>query len=546
MAVLLMLLVAFSVPFAGSAYADAGDAGAGLLAAGEDGAARASGTEDSPLDAGEEAVADAEASALAETGQDAAREVVDAGPPIAGVPVKLGDRKVFVLRVPRAGNSPEERARTAGAALERALEASEDEDADVHVEEQGGLAVVVAGNIPIVQLAEEDARAAGDASLQVHAAAVAASVREALKGERTRARIARTVFSWSLVVFTGLVAFLVLRRLREIKGKIQQFLDENPKRIPELRVGTVEIMKRGALGVLLRVLLSLVERLLQLLAFYLWVVFSLSLFDATREVGKRVTGVVVEPLGLVVGRLASALPILAIAIIAAGVLGLFLRFLRLFFESVARGETTISWLPADLAIPTGRVLRVALGVSAVLLSAPLVTGTEEGVARAATLVLLGAVGLAIVPLLATAIVGIAFVFWRRLRVGDFVMVEGRQGRVAELTLIELRMHDGDGAEYRVPYLSLLVRPIRVMGPVPTSVIELAVDPAAPQARVREVLLAAGSFAHGPPRVRLIGVDADGAHYEITARRAPEEPDAATTLVEALQAAGIALGRARPR
>ncbi len=463
--------------------------------------------------------------------------------PAESFPVHLHDHEVFVLRVGRLGVPAEERARRAQQALEHAFES--DPDADVTVERtRPDVAVVMLGKAPVVQLGPEDARAAGDASLQVHGAAVAQAVRDAVHAERTRRDVAHTVFAWSLVVFTGLLAFLAIRRLSDISRKLRVWIQKNAKRLPGLRAGAIEVLRPAAFQGAIRLGVSALERAMQLALLYVWLVFVLSLFESTRDVGKRVTGLVLVPFGALAGRLAVSLPLIVVGVIATLALALLLRFVRLFFQSVESGETQFVWLPQDFAGPTSAVVRLGIVVAALVVGAPLVTGSEQGTAGRAAFVMMGALGLATVPLLASAAVGFVSVFWRRLRVGDFVSYDGRQGRVATLTLLDIRIHDGEGTELRVPHLATLVRPVRVLGPYPLAVVDVVVDPKASQPEVREVLLAAGATRHGAPRVRLLGIDADGARYEVVAKRDLDDPDPAVAVAQALADAGIALGRAR--
>jgi small-conductance mechanosensitive channel len=188
------------------------------------------------------------------------------------------------------------------------------------------------------------------------------------------------------------------------------------------------------------------------------------------------------------------------------------------------------------------LVRSGVILAALILGAPLVTGSDEGASARASLAVAGALALAAVPILATGIVGIVMIYGRRLRVGDFISVEGRQGRVAHVTLFEAVLHDGEGAEMRVPHITFVLRPFRVLGPTPLSVVEVFVDPGAPPDKVREVLARAAEGTHGEPRVRLLGLDADGARWEIVGRRAPDEGDIASRIQQALAEAGIALGR----
>ncbi len=507
-------------------------------------AASPDGATDAESDASEEAEdasADSAAPAASASAAPSASAATAPREIVEGSPVRLHDKRVFSIRVARGGVAAEERARRASAALERAFDESETDDVRVD-ESTPGLAVVLVGNRPIVELTQDDADAAGDATLTAHASTIGENIRSALKSERTRRDVSKRVFSWSLVVLTALLAFLALRRTGDIAERGRKWINDNPKRLPNLRIGRVEVMRPAAFQGLIRIGISLAQRALQLTLLYVWLVFVLSLFESTRGVGSKVTGFVLTPLGALAGRIAIALPLFVVGIVAVIAVVLVLRFVRLFFHSVEVGETQLVWVPPDLAGPTGAVVRLGIVIAALVLGAPLVTGTDQGAAARAGLVVLGALGLALVPILSSLVVGFTTVFWRRLNVGDFVSFEGRQGRVASLTLHEVRVHDGEGSELRIPHLLTLVKPLRVLGPYPLATFEVVVDPKAEQGKVRELLLQAGASKHGEPRVRLLSIDANGALYEVVAKRALDEEHPATAITRALAEAGISLGR----
>ena len=83
---------------------------------------------------------------------------------------------------------------------------------------------------------------------------------------------------------------------------------------------------------------------LQIVVLYVWVLFVLSLFGATREYGADFTGSVLSPAAALLGRAGAALPMLVVVAVFALVVALVFRTLRLFFESVARGETRLRWI----------------------------------------------------------------------------------------------------------------------------------------------------------------------------------------------------------
>jgi small-conductance mechanosensitive channel len=460
--------------------------------------------------------------------------------------VRLHDRHVFTIRGALGGQSAEARARAAGQTLERLVE--EREPPQVRIEEHAERIVVFGGTTPIVQLGADDATAEGDESLSVHAAAVAAKVREALQSERQRKAIAETVFSVSLFAFSALIAILLLGKVRELARKLQTWITTHPDRLPSLRFHGIDLVRPAAFRGGLSVALSAGRILSQLGIAYGWLLFASSLFESTRTYTERLTGFVLTPLSALIGRIGSALPVLVILASAILVTVLLVRFVGLFFGSIGRGETTLGGLPRDLAVPTGALVRFGIVVVALLVAAPLITGNDDGsLARAGVATLL-ALGFASAPALASVVAGIPAIYGRHVRVGDHVEIGGRTGRVVAVTLLEVRLEDDLGCQVRVPHLTSLFSPTRVLGPLPLVVIDIVADPLALQSHVRSVLLEeAGRFGTNV-KVDLLRLDADGAHYRIAARAPTShaDDDLGTALAAALVREDVALGKSANR
>jgi len=457
---------------------------------------------------------------------------------------RIHDRRVFEVFVPHAGLSPEKRAASATQVLERLLD--EKEEPEISVAAEGEVFVVKGGKDPIIQLGSEDAVAAGDATAQVHAEVVASRVRTALRAERQRSAVATTVFAFSLLVFSGLIAFLLMRKVSELIERLRAWLDANPKRLPALRVRGIEVVQPAAVRGSLGVALGAANLVASVGIFYAWVLIALSRFEATQGYSERLTGFVLAPVSALMGRVASSLPLLVIALVTILAVGVSLRFVRLFFGSMARGETTVGWLPRDLAEPTSILVRTGVVVVTLVVAAPLITGTDDGTLARAGVVALVALGLAATPQLASAAVGIAVVFGRRLRVGDRAGVGGREGRVRALTMLEVLLEDDDGAMVHVPHLLGLWHPTRVIGAASQVAVELSVDARADLAQVIELLRKAAGTVGGRARVDVLALDLDGAvlHVAVTPRGVPDRNVLFCALAAALQAEGIALGRRR--
>ncbi|WP_437747766.1 mechanosensitive ion channel family protein [Sorangium sp. So ce1504] len=467
-------------------------------------------------------------------------------PPVVEQPearVELLGRTVFALRVHRGSLSPPERAREAARVLERA--AQEKAVPEVRVDEQDGVAVVYVGDRPLVHLGPEDAAAAGHTTVAGHAAAVAGTVRDVLAKELSRSRLATSVFSFSLLVFSGLIALLLLRKVGELVERGRAWVAEHPERLPALHVRGIEMLRPAASQGALSVALGAAGVLVRLGIAYIWILFALSLFASTRGTSEKLTGFVLAPMSELMGRIARSVPVLVLAILATLAVIVLIRFVGLFFGSVGRGETSLGWLPSDLAVATGVLVRFGILVAALLLAAPLITGTDEGAFTRIGFVVLAAAGLASTPLIASAAVGLSVIYGRRLRVGDIADVGGRAGRVRELTLFEARLEDEDGCVVRVPHLLSLFHPTRIRGRPPVVAVEISVDPAADLDRVRELLLKTGSGLGSRARAALVAIDEGGAHFRATMACDGDDVRSRwlTAVAQALVAADIPLGRA---
>ncbi|MGC4091570.1 MAG: mechanosensitive ion channel family protein [Polyangiaceae bacterium] len=466
-------------------------------------------------------------------------------PVLKGTPVRLGETSVFSIRVSGAGKSPEERARLASKALGVAVE---EPPADVRVQRQGDVALVYVGQTLIVQLFEDDAKAAGDVPLDVLGANIASETRQALNAERRLKGIQGNVYSISLSVLLALIAFYVARKLSDVTERVRVWLDESGDRVLAIRVKGIEIVTPAVLKSTAQVALGLAQWIGQLGIFVAWLVAVLSRFESTRGYTTQLTSFVVSPFSQLMGRLATALPLLVVASIAALVVFVLVRFLGLFFAGVARRETSLHWLPPDLAAPASVILRIAIVIFALIFAAPVVTGDSDGPLGRAGGIALIAIGLGAVPLLASGLVGSLVLFGRRLRVGEHVEVAGRLGRIAAINLLELRVELSDRSELHLPHLLLLVRPLRGLGVRPRLSVELATAVDAVPTQVIALLDQAAGRVGRDVTVELLGADAEGVLYRVSAVCDSLESSSPllTSLLEGLSRAGVSLGRASTR
>jgi hypothetical protein len=464
--------------------------------------------------------------------------------PVPTYPVKLSDDSVFVLRAALGGKTPEQRAREASAQLKRAYDG--EQTSDVSIVRRADTALLSVGRTFIVELSEEEAKLAGAGSLDAYAASTASAIREKLLSDHKRAAIAKSAFSFSLVIFFGLIAFYLIRKLGEFGDRGREWLEGRSDKDLSLRFQGIEFVRPAVVRGAAALALNTLKWLAQFGVAYTWLVVVLSLFESTRGYTQKLTGFVLAPLSQLMARLATALPLLVVAALAALAVFVLVRFVGLFFASVGRGETPLGWLPTDLAAPTSVLLRSGIVISALVFLAPIVTGDNDGVLGRVGVISLVALGLASTPLLASGTVGAIWLYGRRLRVGEYVELGAYRGRVSELNLLELRLTVTDRTELRVPHLLTLVRPLRLLGARPRLTLDVYVNAGSTVTEVRALLANVAGKVGADPSVEIVSADADAIRFRIAATCESLEARTAFHIaaLDALSGAGITLGRDR--
>ncbi len=425
----------------------------------------------------------------------------------------MGETLAFVVHAALAGQSPEERAASANTAIKGAFEDTAPED--IHVERANELSVVYMGKTPVIQLSLADAKSVGDASLDVHADSVASQLTKAVRAEKSRSALASKIFSICLVVFFGVVVLYLWRKIAEFAERASDWLEANPHRVPAIRVRSLQILTPTAVRTGGALALSVGKWVGQFSIFYLWLLFALSLFEATRELSERLNGYILQPFVSLAARVAGSLPIIVVVAIAVLTVAIVFRVVGLFFEGVRDGSTTIEWLPPELARPTSTLVRAGLLLATLVLAAPVLTGHPDGALARAGLVGLVTIGLASVPLAASAVLGVVVVYGRRLRLGEYVHIGETSGKVLEIGLIDVTIEDDEGHETRVPHLVSLLRPTQIVGPAPRVTVRVGVARGRANAETRDKLLDAITHVGVDPRVEIEEIERDDVHFSLS-------------------------------
>ncbi len=407
--------------------------------------------------------------------------------------VKVRDILVFRLKLEDGGLVPAVRAKRAVRAIEAALADANPES--VRTESRQDRVLLFVGSRPIIELTRADAAAIGEGSLELFAASAAARVRDVLENERQRSVVTRSVLSISFVVASGLAVLYVLRLLGMLARRLREFVRSNPERIPAIHLRSIEVVGPHVLRSGIVVGVGVLRLLMQFGLLFTWLLFSSSLFEATRGLTGRLTSLVLTPLSGLATRFAALLPLLLLTTMGVVVLVVLLRFVALFFAGVERGETELSWLRPELAAPTSLLMRIGLVVVSLLVLAPLVTGNVDGSLARVGMLSVVAIVLATTPLVATIVVGLVTLYGDRLKLGDEIRIGEHRGVLVSVDLVELRLTTNDGRQLRIPHLVTLVRPLVIAVDKKPRTRRLVVTAEARFEQLVEILGTAEVFSH---------------------------------------------------
>lgn len=425
--------------------------------------------------------------------------------------IQIGRKTIYAVRVDSPTQAAEERARNARKSLLEAIKLARPET--VRVVEEQQLAVVYAAEIPLLKLFPEDAVAAGEPSLRVHADDVALRFRQVIEDEQKRSALSHSVFSISLAVLFSLIALYLLRRTSDLTEHARRWLEKNRSHVPALRVQSLELISPTTMRSGATVGVEVSKWLARLLIVYLWFLVTFSQFNWARGYVHEITSTFLRPLSEMLQRIALSLPLAGVTLIALGTLAILLRFLSLFFAGVARGETSLPWLRAEHALPTSLLLRLLLILCALLFIAPLVTGDSSGVLSLSGVILLAVLGLAGAPLLASVFVGAVLIYGQKIQLGDELQLGAHQGKVVHLGLLSVQLQTPLHTYVRVPSLLFLFHPVLRTPPSRRIQVELSLPLL--NSSITERLTQVGARLGTQVSVEVLNVQAQGAQYRVS-------------------------------
>ncbi len=244
------------------------------------------------------------------------------------------------------------------------------------------------------------------------------------------------LLAWAVVVLFGWLNRIVERR---VKRHIEQ-LEQASHRI--LDAGQIW----GWLGALLRAVRAVALFALTLV----WLSTILGLYPWTRPLASQIFRLVLEPIREIGSGIIDSLPDLFFLVILAFVVRFILRAISTFFQRVHRGWIRLQNFDRDLALPTYRIIRVAVIVFAVVIAYPYIPGSDSQAFKGMSIFFGVILSIGSSSFIANIIAGYSLIYRRAFREGDRIRVGELEGEVVDMRTMNTRIRSLKNEEYNIP------------------------------------------------------------------------------------------------
>jgi small-conductance mechanosensitive channel len=363
----------------------------------------------------------------------------------------IQNRKVFTFRANLGALTPEERLNLARGRL--ANMPTDDLLGLVQYSaapETGGVLMSV-GSHPLFTITTGDLDADIGQTLESATTSVQTILRDALDAEAAQRNI-KTLFHGVLkasAATIGLLAFLVFigRATRFARRKITNIAIS---RLPKILPGRGSMFNLRYIYSGLELLIRAIHYTVISIVTYLCIVYILSCFPYTQPWAETLgSGLVTLLLNMGKTVLHSLPGIFAVAVIVFVVRGL-THLINNLFKAIERGETTIPGIYQDTAAPTRRVAIALLWIFAIIMAYPYIPGNESIAFKGVSIFVGLLVSFGSAGVVNQAMNGLAIMYARSFKCGDYVKIGNVEGTVLELTMLSTKLHTIRHEEIIIP------------------------------------------------------------------------------------------------
>jgi small-conductance mechanosensitive channel len=307
----------------------------------------------------------------------------------------------------------------------------------------------------------------------------------------------------------------------------------------------IHFLHRDGIAKAVRLILTLVYRVLLLLLTVEWLSFVLRSFPFTRAWGESLNSFLLGLATPIFNEAMGAVPELLTALLIFYLAFLITQVLERFLANVQTGAVELHWLDPDVIAPTQRIAKIAVWLFALAMAYPYLpgSGTEAFKGLSVLVGLMLSIGAS--SLVGQAASGMILTYGRAFRKGEYVRIADQEGTVTEMGIFTTRIRTGKGEELTISNASILgsttknySRTVQGAGFILDTEVSIGYD--TPWRQVHALLIEAAARTEGissnpAPQVFQTALNDWYPVYRVVCQAAPTEPRPRAILLSVLHA-----------
>lgn len=371
--------------------------------------------------------------------------------PVPSVPVFLGGREIFRVRVGRDGLDPGARAAAIRTRLTQAVTDPHASPDSVRLFSRTDGIQVQLGQHFLWLIAPGDAPSREPTELAAILSQLPQQIREGIERERAARRPSRVLVSVAIALVLTLFAIGLIRLILAGSRRWREWLARTlERRLPAIRVRSFEVLSKAQVSGLLVGILARLDVVVGLALLYGYLAAVFSLFPWTQGWSSLLLAFAVEQVFKIVRTVASGIP----GLFAVAIIIVIFRWLNglagRFFDAIGDGSLVLGSLHRELAAPSRRLVGILLWLVAIMVAYPYVPGSGTRAVQGVSLLFGLVISLGSTGIIGNMIAGIVLTYARSFNVGDRVRIGDHVGDVVRLGFFATKLRSLRNEEITIP------------------------------------------------------------------------------------------------
>jgi small-conductance mechanosensitive channel len=384
----------------------------------------------------------------------AGQQTSDIDPEISGIqkneaPVRLSGNILF--HVQGISSYPAElRASTISARILKAARDRTGASDSVRIVKGEGKSMIFAGKEFIMNIYEIDAEEQ-NIDLETLAQIIHMKIDTGInlyRYERTRpVLIRKSAYALGAAILLTLILYVVLWLLRRLDARLQARIKSG---IDSVEQKSFNLIKSAPLFKIIGALFRTVRVLSIIIIIAAFVQYILGLFPWTNSIARSALELFLKPLKTIGLGIINFIPSLAFLIVIFLITRYVIKLIKLLFTGIDQGGIELKNFHPSWAMPTFRILRMAIIAFAIVIAYPYIPGSQSNAFKGVTVFLGVLFSLGSSSFIGNIIAGYSMTYRMAFQKGDLIQVDDHIGVVEEQKILVTRLRSPKNEDIIIP------------------------------------------------------------------------------------------------